>query len=75
MKKIFLGLALLCSAAFVNAQNGLEALTVEKYYVSNATDAAGSVGTLPTGSVTYRFFVDLLPGYTFQAAYAVPGSG
>jgi hypothetical protein len=75
MKKIFLGLALLCSAALVNAQNGLEALTVEKYYVSNATDAAGSVGALPTGSVTYRFFVDLLPGYTFQAAYAVPGSG
>lgn len=75
MKKIFLGFALLCSAALVNAQNGLENLIVEKYYVSNAADAAGSVGTLPSGSVTYRFFVDLLPGYKFQAAYAVPGSG
>jgi hypothetical protein len=75
MKKIFLGFALLCSAALVNAQNGLENLIVEKYYVSNSVDAAGSVGTLPAGSVTYRFFVDMLPGYTFQAAYAVPGSG
>jgi hypothetical protein len=73
MKKIFLGLALLCSAAFVNAQNGLESLIVEKYYVSNAADAAGSVGALPVGSVTYRFFVDMLPGYKFQAAYGVPG--
>lgn len=75
MKKILLGFALLCSATLIKAQNGLESLIVEKYYVSNATDAAGSVGTLPTGSVTYRFFLDMLPGYTFQAAYAVPGSG
>jgi len=75
MKKILLGFALLCSATLIKAQNGLESLIVEKYYVSNATDAAGSVGTLPTGSVTYRFFLDMLPGYKFQAAYAVPGSG
>ena len=60
------------SGLAVNAQNGLESIIVEKYYVSNATDAAGSVGTLPTGSVTYRFFVDMLPGYKFQAAYGSP---
>jgi hypothetical protein len=73
MKKLMLGLGLLLSAGLVNAQNGLESIIVEKYYVSNAVDAAGSVGTLPTGSVTYRFYVDMLPGYKFQAAYGAPG--
>src|SRR6185295_15896533 len=29
-------------------------------------------GTLPAGSVTYRIFADMLPGYKFQAAYGVP---
>ena len=72
MKKLALGLGLMISGLAVNAQNGLESVIVEKYYVSNATDAAGSVGTLPTGSVTYRFFVDMLPGYKFQAAYGSP---
>lgn len=72
MKKIFLGLALLMSASMVHAQNGLESIIVEKYYVSNAADAAGSTGTLPAGSVTYRFFVDMLPGYKFQVAYGTP---
>ncbi len=55
-----------------SSQNGLEGVIVEKYYISNAADAAGSSGVLPTGSTTYRIFIDLLPGYTFQAAYGVP---
>lgn len=55
-----------------SSQNGLEGIIVEKYYVSNAADAAGSSGVLPSGSTTYRIFIDLLPGYTFQAAYGVP---
>ena len=55
-----------------SSQNGLEGIIVEKYYVSNAADAAGSTGVLPSGSTTYRIFIDLLPGYTFQAAYGVP---
>ncbi len=55
-----------------SAQNGLESIIVEKYYVANAADAAGSVGTLSAGSVTYRIFADLLPGYKFQALYGVP---
>jgi len=54
---------------FAQAQNGLEQLIVEKYYVANAADAAGSVGTLPVGSVTYRIYADMLPGYKFQMAY------
>jgi hypothetical protein len=72
MKKIFLGLGLLLAGVSANAQNGLESIIVEKYYVANAADAAGSTGTLPVGSVTYRFYVDMLPGYKFQVAYGTP---
>ena len=68
MKKIMFGLVfLLLARTICPAQNGLENITVEKYYVSNAADAAGSVGVLPTGSVTYRVYADMLPGYNLQA--------
>lgn len=74
MKKCLLLLMLsLLSMAVKAQQPGLEAVIVETYYVSNAADAAGSVGNLPSGSTTYRIFLDLLPGYTFQAAYGEPG--
>ena len=72
MKKILLSLSLLFLAAASFAQNGLEGLIIEKYYVSNSTDEAGSIGSLPAGSVTYRFYADMLPGYKFQAAFGVP---
>jgi hypothetical protein len=57
------------------AQDGLEGIVVEKYYVSTAKDAKGSIhsGELPEGSVTYRIYVDLKPGFRFQAAYGSPG--
>lgn len=60
---------------FVPAQNGLEGIIVEKYYKSTAADTVANAdgGRLPAGSVTYRIFADLLPGYRFQAAYGVPG--
>ena len=54
------------------AQNGLEKLIVEKYYISNADDSTGSVGILPTRSVTYRIYADMLPGYKFEMAYGSP---
>ncbi|MBL0103762.1 MAG: hypothetical protein IPP51_08395 [Bacteroidetes bacterium] len=74
MKKIlpvFL-FALLTASAY--AQNGLESVFVERYYVSDANDATmnSTGGVLPVGSVTYRVYVDMLPGYKFQAAYGVP---
>jgi len=69
MKKIILGIALSLIGFFAQAQNGLEQLIIEKYYVADAADAAGSVGTLPIGSVTYRIYADMLPGYKFQMAY------
>ncbi len=73
MKKHFTCLFLFLFSAFVYAQNGLEKIVIEKYYISNAADSIGSIGTLPVGSVTYRIYVDMLPGYEFQAAYGVPG--
>lgn len=71
-KKFIFGLSFLLISAFAQSQNGLQNLIVEKYYVSNADDAAGSIGTLPVGSVTYRVFVDMRPGYKFSLAYGSP---
>jgi hypothetical protein len=76
MKKIILGAALLLTGLFAKAQNGLENVIVEKYYVSTAADSVGVAqngsGVLPAGSVTYRIWADMLPGYNFQALYGVP---
>lgn len=55
------------------AQNGLEQVIVERFYVSDVNDEKKSNGELPAGSVTYRVYLDLLPGYRFQAAYGIPG--
>ena len=71
-KQILLGFYLALLGTFAQAQNGLESIIVETYYVSNAADAAGSVGLLPAGSVTYRIYADMLPGYKFQVLYGVP---
>ena len=56
------------------AQDGLEGIIVEKFYVSTKADNAGKIysGDLPKGSVTYRIYVDMKPGYRFQAAYGSP---
>jgi hypothetical protein len=55
-------------------QDGLEGIVVEKFYVSTKADSAGKLysGDLPEGSVTYRIYVDLKPGFRFQAAYGSP---
>lgn len=68
MKKILLGLTLIVSAV-ASAQNGLENVIVEKYYVSNTADSIGSIGILPVGSVTYRVYADMRQGYKFQSVY------
>lgn len=72
MKNIFLILCFIVYAECIYAVNGLENIIVEKYYVSNAADATGSIGNLSTGSVTYRIYADMLPGYKFKALYGVP---
>ena len=66
-----MGICLVIFSKYTSAVNGLEKVIVEKYYVSNSTDAVASVGILPVGSVTYRVFVDMLPGYKFEAIYGL----
>lgn len=75
MQKLLLGLALLITPVITQAQNGLENIIVEKYYIAepNDTNANMDGGVLPLGSVTYRIYADMLPGYKFQAVYGVPG--
>ena len=76
MKKSLLFAALIFGSFSLGAQ-GLENIIVETYYISDANDASVDAdgGTLPVGSVTRRIYVDMLPGYVFQAAYGVPPSG
>lgn len=82
MKKIIFSLSLSLIGLFTHAQNGLEQVIVEKYYVSNAadslaadvaaTDAGYALGALPVGSVTYRVYADMLPGWKMSAVYGNP---
>lgn len=76
MKKLIItGTALFLLSAFSKAQSGLDSVIVEKYYVSNLNDKTVDAigGTLPINSITYRIFVDMKPGYKFEAAYGVAG--
>jgi hypothetical protein len=67
MKKTLIGIFLAVLAITGQAQ-GLNKIVVEKYYVSDATDLTKSGGALPVGSVTWRIYVDMAPGYVFQQA-------
>lgn len=81
IKNLIAGLCFLLSGTFAGAQ-GLEGIVVEKYYVSNAADAAAAntdlsnagytTGTLPVGSVTWRIYADLAPGWGVQSVYGIP---
>lgn len=75
MKKITLLFTFTLLVLFARAQNGLECVEVEVYYVSNANDTLANAdgGVLPVGSKTYRVYADMQQGYKFQAAYGVPG--
>lgn len=69
MNKLVLALGFVTLQFLGYAQNGLEKIIVEKYYISTKEDSDASQGTLPVGSVTYRVYADMLPGYRFQALY------
>lgn len=67
--------AVLSAAAQPKTQGiGLEGIIVETYYLADAM-SGGSSGALnlPEGTITYRIFVDLKPGYSLQALYGAPG--
>lgn len=69
---------------FVPKRNGLEKIEVEKYYISNEADQAAAdqesilagqpTGALPAGSVTYRIYADMLPGYKLSYVYGDPNN-
>jgi len=73
MKSLLLIYSILISS-FIFAQPGLQGIFVEPYYVTSKEDqkSLNAGGVLEDGSVTYRIFVDLEPGYRFQAAYGSP---
>jgi len=64
---IFL-LPLLLFSTLLHAQ--LEKVIVEKYYISDAFDSTDTDGgKLDSGSVTYRIYVDMKPGYKLKGIY------
>lgn len=70
---LFIILALMMISSGMHAQ-GLQGIVVEKYYVPNSADVAdatteGAITPLTTGSVTYRIFVDMAPGYKFSQIF------
>lgn len=76
--KILLSLftAVFMSVQFMHAQ-GLEGIIVERYYQTDAadeTDAMDNVSAVPltAGSVVYRVFVDMAPGYKFSQIFGTP---
>jgi hypothetical protein len=64
-----LSIAFVMCAALANAQ-GLEGIVVERYYQTDAADAAnataeGATVPLPAGTTVYRVYVDMAAGYEF----------
>jgi len=56
-----------------NDSLALEKVIVENYYVSDSSDYNDSTkNSLPKGSITYRIFIDMKPGYNLQLVYGSP---
>jgi hypothetical protein len=74
MKKTSLFVFLFVSVVSLYAQDALEGIIVEKYYVSTKKDNAKKnlSGALAVGSTTYRIYVDMAPGCRFIMAYGSP---
>lgn len=60
-----------CALPFAShAQQGLQNVVVEKYYISDANDATDTDGGfLQEGSTTYRVFLDMGEGYKLRALF------
>jgi len=66
MKRIFFAICFLIFSVSAFSQTGIQNVILEKYYISTAGDVAAGV---PLGSVTYRIWVDLAPGWKLNAVY------
>ncbi len=71
--RFILSICLFFSLVHIGFSQGLENIIVEKYYISGQGDIHKTGGYLPVGSVTYRIYVDMKPGFRFQAAFGIPG--
>lgn len=73
MKNGLLILLFSCLLFSTNAQAQVEKVIVEKYYVSDSLDATDTIDgpsrSLPTGSITYRVYIDLKKGYKLKQIY------
>ncbi len=71
-------MALFSTGAMI-AQVGLQGVSIETYYVANATDIAysdpGTVDPLPANAKTYRMYVDLAAGWELQAIFGATNVG
>ena len=63
---------LLCGMA--HGQGAVEGIYVEKFYTVGKQDCSSLhlSGPIEIGACTYRIYLDLKPGYRFQAAYGSP---
>lgn len=73
-KKLMFGLGIALLGSFAAKAQGLEGIIVEKYYQANSTDVTNSINNgatplLTTGSITYKVYVDLAPGYQYNLTY------
>ena len=64
----------LISPVFAQDMVGIERIYIEEFYRVNSVDASAplSTGDIAEGAITYRVYLDLLPGYRFQVAYGTP---
>jgi len=82
-KPLLLILMMMMGLNVAFSQNGLQQILIEKYYVSNAVDSSNAstaasnagypTGTLPAGTITWRIYADLEPGWGVQSVYGVNG--
>jgi len=73
-KGIILSVALVLCTLLLRAQNEIEGVIVETYYISDANDATDITGGgLAAGSRTYRVFLDLAPEFSLRAVYGRAG--
>ena len=80
MNKCILALAVIVALPYLLiSQNGLKNIEVERYYITDAADSiwaatssnsdASNGGAPPVGTVCYRLYANMLPGYKLEAIY------
>ena len=68
-QRLFFFICSILALQFNAAAGGLKRLVVEKYHKATPEEVAASKGRLTLNSITYRIYVELLPGYKFIDAF------